>query len=130
MSIFHAIAIACNIIFLTVRTVLTVFGLTLPMNVAYFLAFCEVTMSYYFLLNLIEISWLKYFYKYVWKSVRPLDEGFVVSCFTLNNIAFSTLLSGAWLMSGRGQRFLKSLVDPLEWHITFWINESVVTPFR
>ena len=50
------------------------------MNVAYFLTFCEVTMTNYFLLTLIEISWLKYFYKYVWKSVRPLDEGFVVSC--------------------------------------------------
>ena len=123
-------AIGINIFFLNVRIILTIFGLTLPLNLAYFIVLCESIMIFYFLLTLIEISWLKYFYKFVWKSVRPLDEGFVVSCFTLNNIVFATLLSIGWLMSGRGKRYLMHVADPFEWHITFWLNESLETYFR
>ena len=123
-------AIGMNIFFLNVRIILTIFGLTLPLNLAYFIVLCENILIFYFLLTLIEISWLKYFYKFVWKSVRPLDEGFVVSCFTLNNIVFATLLSIGWLMSGKGKLLLMHVADPFEWHVTFWLNESLETYFR
>ena len=119
-----------NIFLLNVRIILIIFGLILPMNLAYFIVLCENVLAVYFLLTLIEISWLKYSYTFVWKSVRPLDEGFVVSCLTLYNLVFATLLSIGWLMSGRGKILLMYVADPFEWHITFWINWSLETYFR
>ena len=130
LSIFYAIMILSNFIILTSRTTLSLFDLNLPLNLSYFLPFCESFFIFYLLLTLIEIYWLKIFYKFVWKSVRPLDEGFVVSCLTLNNIVFATLLSIGWLMSGKGKLSLMYVADPFEWHITFWINESLETYFR
>ena len=123
--------IGSNSITLTLRTILSIFNLTLPLNLAYFfLPFCESFFIFYSLLTYIEITWLKYFYKFVWKSVRPLDEGFVVSCFTLNNIVFATLLTGAWVMSGTGKMYLMNVIDPFQWHITFWIDHSFNSDFR
>ena len=130
LSIIYAIIIGSNITILTIRTILTIFDLTLPLNLSYLLLFCESFLILFYLLTFIEISWLKYSYKFVWKSIRPLDEGFVVSCFTLNNIVFSILLSIAWIMSGLGKMFLKNVTDPFEWHVTFWINEPFDTYFR
>ena len=130
LSIIYAINIGSNVTILTIRTILTVFDLTLPLNISYFFLFCECLSIFYNLLTIIEISWLKYFYKFVWKSVRPLDEGFVVSCFTLNNIIFGALLTIAWIMSGSGKKWLMKVADPLEWHITFWISDPSETYFR
>ena len=126
----YSIMIASNITILTLRTIITIFDLTLPLNLSYFILFCESFSIFYQLLTFIEISWLKYFYKFVWKSVRPLDDGFVVSCFTLNNIVFGTLLSIAWIMSGSGKLHLMHVADPFEWHITYWISDPTKTSFR
>ena len=130
LSIIYAIIIGSNLTTLTIRTILTIFDLTLPINFSYFFLFCECFFVYYYLLTIIEISWLKFFFKFVWKSVRPLDEGFVVFCFTFNNIVFGTLLTIAWMMSGSGKIWLMKVADPLEWHITFWISDPSATYFR
>ena len=130
LSIVFAIMIGCNLTLLTLRTILIIFDLTLPLNLSYFLFFCEFFFLFYYILTYTEVSWLKYFYKFVWKSVRPLDEGFVVSCCTLNNIVFGSLLSIVFMMSGRGKKWLMHVADPLDWHITFWISDPPETYFR
>ena len=127
LSIAYAIQIGCNVIVLTFRTILTIFELTLPLNLSYFFFFCFFFSLCFLILTLIEISWLKYFYKFVWRSVRPLDEGLVVSCFILNNIAFGTLLTIVQMMSGRGKIWLMTLADPFEWYITFSISDHSET---
>ena len=126
----YAIVIGINITILTLRTIITILGLSLPLIISYFILFCESFSIFYQLLTFIEISWLKYFYKFVWKSVRSLDDGMVVSCFTLNNTVFATLLSIAWIMSGSGKLHLMHVADPFEWHITFWISDPTKTCFR
>ena len=122
--------IGFNITIITLRTIIALLGLSLPFIFSYFILFCESFSIFYQLLTFIEICWLKYFYKFVWKSVRPLDDGFVVSCFTLNNTVFGTLLSIAWIMSGSGKLHLMHVDNPFEWHITFWISNPTKTSFR
>ena len=100
MSTFYILLIGSNIINHTLTTILVIFTLKLPLNIALVQIFCESMLWHFFLLTLIEISWLKYLHKFVWKSIRPLDEGFVVGYCTLNNAVFSALLSIAWIKSG------------------------------
>ena len=126
MSIFYMLLIGSNIFNLTLQTFLVVFGFTLPLNVAYYQVFCESFLYFFLLLTLIEISWLKYMHKFVWKSVRPLDEAFVVTCCTLNKTVFCTLLSMAWIQSYGGKNLLLAITDPFEWHMTYWINDDLV----
>ena len=126
MSIFYMLLICSNIFNLTLQTFLVVFGFTLPLNVAYYQVFCESFLYFFPILTLIEISWLKYMHKFVWKSVRPLDEGFVVTCCTLNKAVFCTLLSIAWIQSYGGKNLLLTITDPFEWHMTYWINDGIV----
>ena len=118
--------IGSNIFNLTLQTFLVVFGFTLPLNVAFYQVFCESFLYFFLLLTLIEISWLKYMHKFVWKSVRPLDEAFVVTCCTLNKTVFCTLLSMAWIQSYGGKNLLLAITDPFEWHMTYWINDDIV----
>ena len=126
MTIFYILTIVSNLINLTLQTTLVIFGLTLPLNFAYLQVLCLSFMYFFFLLTLTEITWLKYLHKYVWKSVRPLDEGFVVTCCTLNNIVFSALFSIAWIQSNGGKVLIMTITNPFEWHMTYWITEENV----
>ena len=123
MSIFYVLMIASNLINLNIRVILTVFGLTLPIKLAYVQIFCEFTLILFLLLTLIEITWIKYLYKFVWKSVRPIDEGFVVTCCTLINTTFSSLLSVAWIKSEGGKLNIKSITGSFDWHYNYLLNE-------
>ena len=127
MTIFYMLTIVSNLINLTLQTTLVVFGITLPLNFAYLQVLCLSFMYFFFLLTLTEITWLKYLHKYVWKSVRPLDEGFVVTCCTLNNTVFSTLFSMAWIKSSGGKMLIFAITDSFEWHMTYWINEKKIS---
>ena len=126
MSIFYMLLIVSNLVNLTFQTFLVVFGMTLPMHMAYIQIFCQFTLYSIFLLTLTEITWLKFLHKYVWKSVRPLDEGFVVTCCTLNNVVFSALFSIAWIQSNGGKVLIMTITNPFEWHMTYWITEENV----
>lgn len=132
MSIFYMLAIGSNLINLNFQVILTIFGWTIPLSLAFVNLFCQFFLIVYFFLTTIEISWLKYLHKFIWKSVRPIDDGFVVACCTINNIVFSSILAVAWIMSGGGMAFLISILCSFEWHLTFWINEdaSIKTHFR
>ena len=123
MSIFYLWMIGSNLINLNIRVILTVFGLTLPINLAYVQIFCEFALILYLLLTLIEITWIKYLYKFVWKSVRPIDECFVVTCCTLINATFSSFLSVAWIKSGGGNLNIKSITGSFDWHFNYWLYE-------
>ena len=127
MTIFYMLTIVSNLINLTLHTTLVIFGITLPLNFAYLQVLCLSFMYFFFLLTLTEITWLKYLHKYVWKSVRPLDEGFVVTYCTLNNTVFSTLFSMAWIKSSGGKMLIFAITDPFEWHMTYWINEEKIS---
>ena len=127
MTIFYMLTIVSNLINLTLHTTLVIFGITLPLNFAYLQVLCLSFMYFFFLLTLTEITWLKYLHKYVWKSVRPLDEGFVVTYCTLNNTVFSTLFSIAWIKSSGGKMLIFAITDPFEWHMTYWINEGKIS---
>ena len=126
MSIFYMLLIVSNLVNLTFQTFLVVFGMTLPMHMAYIQIFCQFTLYSIFLLTLTEITWLKFLHMYVWKSVRPLDEGFVVTCCTLNNVVFSALFSIAWIQSNGGKVLIMTITNPFEWHMTYWITEENV----
>ena len=132
MTIFYTSMIMSNLINLNFQFILTLFDLTISLNLAYTHLFCEFFLVVYFFLTLIEITWLKYLYKFIWKSMRSIDDCFVVACCCINNVVFSTLLAVAWIMSGGGKAFLVSILRSFEWHITFWINEHVIfrTYFR
>ena len=119
MSIFYMLLIVSNLVNLTFQTFLVVFGMTLPMHMAYIQIFCQFTLYSIFLLTLTEITWLKFLHMYVWKSVRPLDEGFVVTYYTLNNTVFSTLFSMAWIKVSGGKMLIFAITDPFEWHMTY-----------
>ena len=124
MSIVYMLLIGSNLIILNLQTILNVFGLTIPLNVAYIHVSCCFGTFYFLLLTIINITWLKYLNKFFWKSVRPLDEGFIVSLCTLNNSLFSTLLTTAWIQSNGGKFLLWTITDPFEWHMTYWIKED------
>jgi len=132
MSIFYMLAIGSNLINLNFQVIFTILGWTIPLSLAYVNLFCQFFLIVYFFLTTIEISWLKYLHKFIWKSVRPIDDGFVVTCCTINNIVFSSILAVAWIMSGGGMAFLISILCSFEWHLTFWINKdaSIKTYFR
>ena len=123
MSIFYVLMIGSNLINLNIRVILTVFGLTLPINLAYVQIFCEFTLILFLLLTLIEITWIKYLYKFVWKSVRSIDEGLIVTCCTLINATFSSLLSVAWIKSGGGKLNIKSITGSFDWHFNYRLIE-------
>ena len=126
MSTFYILLIGSNIINHTLTTILVIFSLKLPLNIALVQIFCESMLWHFFLLTLIEISWLKYLHKFVWKSIRPLDEGFVVAYCTLNNTVFSALLSIAWIKSSGGKFLLMTITNPMEWHMNYWINDGIL----
>ena len=127
MTIFYMLTIVSNLINLTLQTTLVIFGITLPLNFAYLQVLCLSFMYFFFLLTLTEITWLKYLHKYVWKSVRPIDEGFVVTYCTLNNTVFSTLFSMAWIKVSGGKMLIFAITDPFEWHMTWWINDEKIS---
>ena len=64
----------------------SVFDITFPTYVGFIKAAVEKTLMETALLLQVESIWIKYWIEFKWKSVRPIDDSFVVTCLVIVNI--------------------------------------------
>ena len=63
-----------------------VFDITFPTFVGFIKAAVEKTLMETALLLQVESIWIKYWIEFKWRSVRPIDDKFVVTCLVIVNI--------------------------------------------
>lgn len=82
-----------NLIPWNIAFVSFVFDIRFPMIVGQFKVLLELTLDFSLVFLCAEICLIKYWMAFVWKSVRPIDDVFVVTCINIVNTFLSFLIT-------------------------------------
>lgn len=85
--------LAMNIIPWNIAFVSFVFDVRFPLYFGQLKTFLENALQFSCIFYGIEIYWIKYWITFVWKSVRSIDDQFVVAFFSIINIFLSLLIA-------------------------------------
>ena len=83
-------------------------------------AFCMYQYHFYALLIIFEVGFIKFWMKHIRKRLIVMDEAFIVTCLTLQNVMMSTLFTISKITIGDNENTI-SLMSVREKHL----NENV-----
>ena len=116
-----------NWIPLNVMFVGFVFDITFPTFVGFIKAAIEKTLMETALLLQVESIWIKYWIEFKWKSVRSIDDNFVVTCLVIINIIIGLASATTTLTLAGGDIPLTfGIVSPFDRYIHMNFNTSVI----
>ena len=85
--------LAMNFIPWNIAFVSFVFDIRFPLYFGQLKTFVENALQFSEILLGIEVCWIKYWITFVWKSVHPIDDQFVVTCIAIINIFLSLFIA-------------------------------------
>ena len=68
-------------------------------------------LGYFYILVVIEICAVKYWIRFVWRAIRPIDDKFFCFSLTVINIFISLYWSFLTYMGGHGFRYAPMILD-------------------
>ena len=83
-----------------VKICMLVFEVQMPMGIIYACHFIRTASCFSLLFILLESVLIRYWTEFVWKTVKPIDDQFVIFCLTLINTFVSSYLSILKILSG------------------------------
>ena len=104
-----------------------VFDITFPTFVGFIKAAIEKTLMETALLLQVESIWIKYWIEFKWKSVRSIDDNFVVTCLVIINIIIGLASATTTLTLAGGDIPLTfAIVSPFDRYMHMNSNTSVI----
>ena len=84
-----------------VKICMLVLEVKMPMGIIIACHFIRISGAFSLIFIIFESVLILYWTEFVWKSVKPIDDKFVIVCLTLVNIFISSFLSMLTILSGR-----------------------------
>ena len=82
-----------NLIPLNITFLSFVFDITFPIYIGYFKGTIEFSVLIFAVLIQIETIWIKYWIEFKWKSVKPIDDKFVLTSLIIINTVISICIA-------------------------------------
>ena len=82
-----------NVIPLTISFLSFSFDIWFPISICYLKAYFDITAVVFVILLQIEICWIKYWVEFKWKSVKQINDGFVITSLVVVNFVISSYVS-------------------------------------
>ena len=111
--------IISNLTTLNIGCISNVFEIEFPLWVGYIHSSIIHYNIVYILLTFLECIIVKYWMKFVCKTVLPIDSQFVVTCFTIINNFISIILTVLRIQSGGGHVIASEVVSYRDWCSTW-----------
>ena len=91
-----------NVIPLTISFLSFSFDIWFPISICYLKAYIDIMSVVFVILLQIEICWIKYWVEFKWKSVKQINDGFVITFLVVANLAISSYVSILGVMESAG----------------------------
>ena len=89
-----------NLTTFNVKISMLVLEVQMPMGIIYVCHFIRTASSFFLMFIIFESVLIRYWTEFVWKTVKPIDDQFVIFCLTLINTFISSYLSIFKILSG------------------------------
>ena len=112
-----------NVIPLTISFLSFSFDIWFPILICYLKAYFDIKAVVFVILLQIEICWIKYWVEFKWKSVKQINDGFVITSLVVVNFAISSYVSVLGVIESAGiQPITIGISSPFDRH--FNMNRS------
>ena len=98
----HFVLIVLTVTVLNTRIVSLLFEVQFSMATNCFCHILRITCQFFILFIIIETVLIRYWTKFIWKSIQPINEKFVINFLTLFNSCLSLLLALYEFLPGIG----------------------------
>ena len=117
------VLIMANVIPLTISFLAFSFDIWFPISICYLKAYFDIMAVVFVILLQIEICWIKYWVEFKWKSVKQINDGYVITSLVLVNFAISSYVSILGVIESAGiQPITIGIGSPFERHVN--MNKS------
>ena len=104
-----------------------VFDITFPTFLGFLKAAIETTLMETAVLLQVESIWIRYWIEFKWKSVRPIDDKFVVTCLIIINIFISfSSATITMILAGGDTPLTFGIVSPYDRFMNMNSNTSLL----
>ena len=87
------VLLMANVIPLTISFLSFSFDIWFPILICYLKAYFDIMAVVFVILLQIEICWIKYWVEFKWKSVKQINDGFVITSLVVVNFVISSYVS-------------------------------------
>ena len=87
------VLLMANVIPLTISFLSFSFDIWFPISICYVKAYFDIMAVVFVILLQIEICWFKYWVEFKWKSVKQINDSFVISSLVVVNFVISSYVS-------------------------------------
>ena len=105
--------IVVNAFNLPILYICLLFDVNFPESVFFFYTLFADVLGYFYLLIVIEICTVKYWIRFVWRAIRPIDDKFVCFSLTVIDIFMSLFWSFLTTMGGNGYKYGPLILDKI-----------------
>ena len=103
-SLGFTIVILRNLVILNLATIFALFDIHFPFYIVYIHKFVTVFSMFFFLFLVIQSCIIRYWTEFIWKSVRPIDDRFVMAFLTAKDTFLSILFSTMVVWNADGMK--------------------------
>ena len=126
-TIQYILLLIANLIPLNISFIAFVFEITFPIYIGYFKAILEFSFIPFAVFLQIESIWIKYWFEFKWKCVKPIDDQFVVTSLVYINLLLALSLSSAGvIISGGTLPLTLGIVSPYDRTMNMNENERFI----
>ena len=117
------VLLVANVIPLTIAFLSFSFDIWFPTPICYFKAYLDIVTVMFIILLQLEICWIKYWIEFRWKSVKQINDEFVVALLFIINLFVSSYVSVLGVVESAGmQPMTKGISSPFDRHVN--MNKS------
>ena len=123
---FNIVGVIAGTIIVSVQLSDVILGHKLPIFAIYLETLTHEFIQCFGFCNLFEVFLIKYWIEFVWKSMRQVDENFIIIFLTISN-AFLAFIFSCWMVV-RGDEHLnaKMLMNEFDWTRIFYKRKETL----
>ena len=109
-----------NTIFVSIHLSDLILDRNLPIFASYLLTLTHEFMQMYGAFLNFEIFFIKYWVEFIWKSVRQVNDNFIMVFLTVSNLSFAIIFTHWIVVSGDEHINAKLLMNEFDWTTLFY----------
>ena len=98
---------------LPIRYISLLFDVKFPQSVCFLYTLFVDASGLFYILILIEICMVKFWIRFVWRAVRPINDKFICFSLTVINIFMSLFWAFLATMGGSGNKYAPLILDKI-----------------
>ena len=117
---FNITGMMVNTIFVSIHLSDLILDRDLPIFASYLLTLTHEFMQMYGAFLNFEIFFIKYWVEFIWKSVRQVNDNFIMVFLTVSNLSFAMIFTHWIVVSGDEHINAKLLMNEFVWTTLFY----------